>query len=413
MKNKRRMVVTLLVAFALLSTASFGCGEKEEAAETEIIIGLITDMTGPASSLLVVGERAYYDSVDLLNREDPIPGAKIKIISFDSRYDPSRDIAGYEWLKERGADFIYTGIPTVGDTLKETAARDKFPIITSSPSLYAVEPPGWVLGVVSPTKWVTKGFLKWLAEENWDYETEGRKPKIGSAGWDEPYQRDATNAIREYVSDHPDQFELGPTFLTPMGGLSWFGEVEALKDSDYVYIPSTGLGTATFAKDYRDRGFTGTFIGLDAMGAFLHLLEEKVGWEGLDGSLTAHTTPYWTDEIPTVEEAKALLTRYHPDDKDEIIRNGLGYISMYYCFDFVLDLIRKTVEDVGIENFNGEALYNSAQTFNWYREGLPERGYGFTDTIRYARKDLAVYQWKASIQDLERISDWVPADVQE
>ncbi|NQT47849.1 MAG: hypothetical protein HQ578_02610, partial [Chloroflexi bacterium] len=56
-------------------------------------------------------------------------------------------------------------------------------------------------------------------------------------------------------------------------------------------------------------------------------------------------------------------------------------------------------------------IYDTAVKFNWYVEGIPERGYGYTDTIRYARKDFRVYEWKASIQDLESISDWQPGDV--
>lgn len=410
MKCKQKLAISSLLVLALLATLCLGCGEEEEG-KTEIVIGLITDMTGPASSLLVVGESAYYDSVDYVNKEDPIEGAVIKIITWDSKYDPSRDIPGYEWLRERGADFVYSGIPTVGDVLKETAARDEFPIVSSSPGLYQLVPPGWVLGLTPPVSWVMKGFLKWISEEDWDYDAEDRKPKIGAVGWDEPYHVDVTRAIREYVEDHTDDFDYVAGLITPMGGMSWSGEIETLKDCDYIYIPSTGLGTATFAKDYRDRGYDATFLGLDAMGAFLHLLEDKVGWAGLDGSLTAHTTLYWTDDFPIVDRCKELLSEYHPGEEETIIRNGLGYISMYFCIEMVLDLVRQTVEEVGVENFDGQAFYDTAQEFTWTDEGLPERGYGFSENIRYARKDFTVYEWQAEVEDLMRISGWLPGDV--
>lgn len=409
MKPKGRIVVASLLVLALLATLCLGCGEDEEEGKTEIVIGLITDMTGPASSLLVVGESAYYDSVRYANEEDPIEGAVIKIISFDTKYDPSRDIPGYEWLRERGADFIYSGVPTVGDTLKETAARDKFPIVSSSPGVYQLVPPGWVLGLTPPVSWVMKGFLKWISEEDWDYAN--GIPKIGSVGWHEPYHVDVTRAIKEYAEDHSEQFEYVAGLVVPMGVMTWSGEIEAMKDADYIYIPSTGLGTATFAKDYRDRGYTATFLGLDAMGAFLHLLEDKAGWDRLDGSLTAHTTLYWTDEFPIVDRCNALLSRYHPGEEEEIIRNGLGYISMYFCMELVVEMLRQAVEEVGIENFDGQAFYDAALKFSWNDEGLPERGYGFSENIRYARKDFTVYEWQAEVEDLMRVSGWLPGDV--
>jgi hypothetical protein len=405
-----KMTLVPLLVLVLLATLSFGCAKKAEEKAT-IVIGLLTDMTGPASSLLVVGESAYYDAVSYANEEDPIPGVVIKIISFDTKYDPARDIPGYYWLKERGAHIVYSGIPTVGDTLKEQAGRDKFPIVSSSPSQYQLEPPGWVLGLTPPVSWVMKGFLQWISEEHWDYQAEGRKPKIGAVGWEEPYHVDVTRAIREYCSEHEDEFDYIAGPIVPMGTVTWSGEIETLKDADYIYIPSTGLGTATFAKDYRDRGYTATFIGLDAMGAFLHLLEEKAGWDYLDGSLTAHTTLYWTDQFPIVDRCKELLSRYHPGEEEDIIRNGLGYISMYFCMEFVVDMLRQAVEEVGIENFDGQAFYDAALKFSWTDEGLPERGYGFSENIRYARKDLTVYEWRADVQDLMRISGWLPGDV--
>ena len=87
---------------------------------------------------------------------------------------------------------------------------------------------------------------------------------------------------------------------------------------------------------------------------------------------------------------------------------GLGYVSEYFCAEFQFELLRQAVNEVGAENFDSQAYYNAATKFSWWTDGLPTRGYGFTETIRYARKDFRVYEWRASAHDLVGVSDWVP-----
>ena len=408
MKRKCRFAVAILLVLAMLSTTYLGCSGKGEEGTT-ITMGFLTDMTGPASSFLVLSDHVYYDLADYVNENDPIPGARIKILSYDTQYNPARDVPGYLWLRERGASVIFSGIPTVGDTLKETAARDKVVIVSSAPSTYQLEPPGWVLCQTPPVGWVMKGFLKWISENDWDYEAKGRKPKIGAVGWEEPYHVDVTKAISEYCTEHPDDFEYIAGPIVPMGTVTWTAEVEKLKNADYIYLPSTGLGIPSFVRLYRDRGYEAKFLGLDAMTAFLELIVDAAGWDYMDGSLTAHTTLYWNDQFPIVDRAKELLQIYRPNQKDHIISMGLGYISEYFCAEVQFGVLRQAVNEVGARNFDPQAYYDAASSFNWWTEGLPEGGYGFTETIRYARKDFRVYEWRASMRDLVGVSDWVPS----
>ena len=409
MKNKVMVAVSVLLVALVLSTLCLSCGGGKGEKETRtIVMGFLTDMTGPASSMLVWGDKAYSDLADYINKNDPIPGVKIKIVSYDTQYNPARDILGYEFLRDNGAKMIFSGIPTVGDSLKETAARDHIVILSSAPSTYQLDPPGWVLCQTPPVGWVMKGFLKWISENDWDYQAKGRKPRIGSVGWEEPYHKDVTAAINDYVDENPDDFEYVAGPVVPMNTMSWYGEVETLKNCDYIYLPSTGVGIPTFVTEYRGKGYQAKFLGLDAMSAFTKLIIDAVGWDHMDGSLTAHTTPYWTDESPIVDKVKDLLDTYRPDEKDYIISVGLGYISIYFCAAVQFELLRAAVEEVGAENFDPQAYYDAAANFNWTTEGLPTRGYGFTETKRYARKDFKVYEWDAQSKQLLAASDWVP-----
>lgn len=408
MKPRLTKVAALLLLVLLLCAPIVGCGGGSEGEEETIVMGFLTDMTGPASSALVWGDKVYYDLADYINQNDPIPGARIKIISYDTQYNPSRDLLGYEYLKEHGASVIFSGIPSVGDTLKELAARDQIVVLSSSPSTYQLDPPGWVLCQTPPVGWVMKGLLKWISENDWDYQAMGRKPRIGSVGWETSYHKDVNAALKGYLQEHPDQFEFVAAPVTPMGTMTWYGEVETLKNADYVYLPSTGTGIPTFINEFRGRGYKAKFIGLDAVAAFTELIVDSTGWQSLDGTLTAHTTLYWTDESPTVDKAMELLQTYHPDEKDQIISMGLGYISQYYCAMVQFELLRAAVEEVGVDKFDSRAYYEAAAGFSWTAEGLPDRGYGFTETELYARKDFKVYKWDAGSSSIVAVSDWEP-----
>jgi hypothetical protein len=184
--------------------------------------------------------------------------------------------------------------------------------------------------------------------------------------------------------------------------------VETLKNADYVYLPSTGTGIPTFINEFRGRGYKAKFIGLDAVAAFTELIVDSTGWQSLDGTLTAHTTLYWTDDSPTVDQAIDLLQTCHPDEKDQIMSMGLGYISQYYCAMVQFELLRAAVKKVGADKFDSKAYYEAAAGFSWTAEGLPDRGYGFTETKLYARKDFKVYKWDAASSSIVAVSDWEP-----
>jgi hypothetical protein len=64
------------------------------------------------------------------------------------------------------------------------------------------------------------------------------------------------------------------------------------------------------------------------------------------------------------------------------------------------------VEEVGVQNFDGQAFYNKATNFTTTWEAYPE--WGFTPTIRYAVAYTAIYRFDAELERTVRVSDWLP-----
>ena len=76
----------------------------------------------------------------------------------------------------------------------------------------------------------------------------------------------------------------------------------------------------------------------------------------------------------------------------------------------IMEALRKAVEDVGAENFNGQAFYDSTENYStalspiW--EGYPE--WSFSQTKHWLMDDTVIVEFQASVQDLVTISDWLP-----
>ncbi|MBL7119305.1 MAG: ABC transporter substrate-binding protein [Dehalococcoidia bacterium] len=406
MNRKSRIAVACFLALTLVATLGLGCGDDEEEGKVTITVGHITDMTGPASSAYRAVNFALEDVFEYVNQEELIPGVNIKIITYDTGYNPAKDVPGYDWCIDRGAEVIYAGLPSAG-IYKPFAERDKIPVVTLAVSKQMIDPPEWIFCMNAPVSYQMKAFLKWINEEHWDYDQ--GIPKIGSVGWMQPYRIEIAEAISEYAEDHSGQFEVVDNILVPTSVMTWAGEIEKLKGCDYVVIPTAGLDTVTFAKEFREKvGTAATFIGTDAIDAFQNLLVDAVGWEEMDGTLAAHgATRWWDEPYPIIELAEELLHKYHANEADDIIRAGIGYIGGFHQAYGFFEVLQKAIGEVGAENFDAQAFYNAAIGLEVTWEGYEQ--WEFTPTKRYSWNYVGIYGWSEADQAVLRVVDeWVP-----
>jgi len=400
-----KIAVSCLMVLALVATLCLGCGEDEEEGRATIVIGHLSDMTGPAATALVPINYCLEDLARYYNENDLIPGVKLEVVAYDGRYDPSRDIPGFEWVKGKGAVVVTTGLPPIGVTVKPFAESDKIPIFPLTTSKAQIDPPGWVFCMNATSAALIHTLLEWISEKDPDFPTD-RRAKIGSAGWDEAYAITCRDAIREYAEAHSDKWEWVGGYLSPMGVMSWGGEIEQLRDCDYLFPPSTGTGTSTFMRDYRVRGYTAKYIGTDAQAAYRGLVEDSCSWDDLDGSLLTFGTRWWNDSNWLVQLALELIDKYHPEKADEFIHAGIGYIGSFHQMYGWLEILAKAVEDVGIENLDGQAIYDTATGFSTTWEGFEE--WGFSQTKRYSWNYTGIYEWSKEAEDLVMITGWLP-----
>ncbi|MFC2027954.1 hypothetical protein ACFLU3_04635 [Chloroflexota bacterium] len=368
----------------------------------EITIGNYTDKTGPSANPSAVIDMALEDMVRYYNDDELIPGVTFKVKNYDSQVDPANDIPGYEWLKERGADVLFTIIPTAPITLKSLLEKDKLVLFTGVPHREAIEPPGYVFGVGSSLlEYHSYALLKWIAENDPDFPVD-RPARIGGAGWATGYMDAVFRGAEDYAQAHPEQYDWEGGYITGIKFI-WQAEVEALKDCDYL-IPPTMMNQ--FVEQCQRSGYTGKFIGTAVHTAFFNLIDEADTWDEIDGMRIIMPNSWWNEESEIVDLAKELLERYHPGELKEMMRTSVGYLTVNSVY-IMFELIRKTVEEVGPENFSSQALYNAANDFSLMMDGRETDS--FNENKHLSRNWFAIYEFDAEERDLIRVNpdEWL------
>ena len=404
MKSNVKRAVAFVLVLALVATLGWGCGGGNGGDKVTITIGEITDFTGPAAPAVTTIHYALEDMIRYYNEEGLIPGVKIKLVSWNTHYDASREVPGYDWVKDHGAKLVVTVYGNSGEILKSFAERDKVVVTNMSATTAQIEPPGWVFCFNCPASWGFKVTMKWVSENHWDY-TEGI-PKVGFAGWDDAYTRDVQNVMEDYCQAHADKFEWVGSFLAPMGTAGMGNEADKLKDCDYVACFGTPL--AYFLKAYRDKEYTATVIDSCSALAYQEFLVDMIGWQGLDGTLSTNPAPLWNEPYPMVELAEEVLDRYRSGQAGDIIAKGAGYVGVVVQIVAMFDILTAAVANVGAENFDGQAYYDAAvnyQTSGPLWEGYPQ--WGFSETKRWLVDDFVLYKFDAQTEKAVRIGDWL------
>lgn len=404
MKKNWRRGIACFLALALIAVLGVGCGGDEDGEEVTIVIGEVTDLTGATSISLRPVHYAFKDVARYFNEEDLIPGVELKVATFDTSYNPAKDVPGYEWCRERGAELIMAALPITAEVLKPFAERDRVAVVSVSSTDPIIEPPGWVFTFSAPMGPEVKTLLKWISENHWDYQAEERAPTVGFLGWRVPAGLVLDHAFTEYIEAHPDKFEYGGSALAPGGTMHFMAEAEQVKDCDYIVF--IGITGAWFIRDYLAKGFDrAVFVGVGGTTSLRGFIVDMVGWEAVDGILTLEVCRQLGEPYPMVELAEELLRRYRRDEADELIRTGNGYTSAVANIYAMFQILQKAIEEAGAETFDGQAYYDAAVDFEVQREGYP-RWY-FTETDRSCIHDMAVYEWSAEKEDLVRRSDWL------
>jgi len=405
-RGLKKACIALFLILILGSTAGLGCAGGEEG-KTTIVIGNLTDLTGVAAPALEPMTWALEDIVKDINEQEPIPGVRLEVVNYDTAFNQARFLTGYDYLKGKGAEVIISVFNDASEALKSRAAEDKIAILGPATSVPMIDPAGWVFAFSPPTRWSIKSMLKWVSDE-WQADGKEGKPTLATVGWNDNWGQDNALGAEQFCQDNPDLFEYVGTFLSPVGFQGpWTGDIAKTKNVDYINVAANGsLMPATFWKQYRDAGGTGTNIDTEAQSAYVGFITDYCGWNYLDGKLNAQGWGWWDLGWDETEYIKDVVEKYRPDKAASVMKAGMGYLGGGAMQRFALDIVLAAIEEVGADNFDGQAFYDTAVN---YMEDWAGSQRGFTSTRRYAVDDCCILEWTAADENLHLISDiWVP-----
>ena len=163
----------------------------------------------------------------------------------------------------------------------------------------------------------------------------------------------------------------------------------------------------SFVKEYRTAGYTAKIMVGGVQSAFMKAVYDAKLWDELDGSLFMQTAKWWGDEGEHINLTEELLYANHPNDAEEIKQAGSGYVAIQSWYPY-FDMIAETVERVGAENFNSQALYDTAISYSLTVDGIEH--VSFDETKRAGPNYFRMYRMSAEEEAVVVADpDWVPA----
>jgi len=417
MKNLAKTLTVVLLVLVLVGTlgVAVGCGGGGGGGAVTIKMGVVTDLTGPASPALRPIVEVYVDTARYYNDHNLIPGVKIKLSMWDTHFDSARIIPGYDWLKEQGAKVIITFIATDAEVLKPFAERDKIPVLTTGEPGSIENPPGWLFATSGFAGEGMYTMLKWVWDNEWDH---SKGPaKIGYGGWNTNVDQTKQDAIKNYAAAHPDQFTYVRCSLSPSGTADFTSVAATLKDCDY--LSGSAPHIAYLVRDYLATGQTKAKL-LDCDGGLSSILAFMVrmnGWQCMDGAISMMQCLGLEerDISPLTQRMYDMLLRYRTGGgdlskyADHLIYAAAGASATAVAFD----ILNRCIREVGAENFSSQAYYDAAikyQTDGELWESYPVMG--FSQTRRHLGQLFAIWKVNAAEQSFKWIGEWVETRVQ-
>jgi branched-chain amino acid transport system substrate-binding protein len=309
---KKRMRTMMVVLAAVLFTASGAW------AEDVIKIGVISDLSGPTSS---VG-RPYAEGIKAaaayVNSGGGIAGKQIELLQVDYAYEVQQALAAYK--KFVSQDIIALQGWGTGDTeaLVQFVARDKIPTFSASYSAHLTDPKKAPYNFFVAADYSTqhRAALKYL-KQSW---TKDRAPRLAYTYPDVPYGLSPVEAGREYAEELG--FEIVGEEVVGLKAMDATTQLLSLqkKEPDFTWIGGTTPSAAVIMKDAGKLDFDTTFF-VNIWGNDENLF--KLAGDAANGNIGCQGAAAYYDEVPG-----AALIRKITDGEYKMTHYLRGFASM-------------------------------------------------------------------------------------
>ena len=109
---KKALVVGAMIAAVAVAAAAMAQKDTRGVTPTEIVLGMHTDLSGPAATYGVSSSNAVKMRFDEVNEKGGIHGRKIRLVVEDTQYQVPRAVQAGAKLIQRDKIFAKVSMPT-------------------------------------------------------------------------------------------------------------------------------------------------------------------------------------------------------------------------------------------------------------------------------------------------------------
>lgn len=315
-----------------------------------VVIGMISDLTGPTSDVgtpYSEGQRAY---VDFVNESGGMDGREIDLLWGDYKYDVAIAEQLYsQYVSEGAVAFMGWG---TGDTeaLRERIIVDEVPFMSASLAETLIDPTETPYNFVPVSTYSEqmRVALKYVADEGGG--------SVAVFHNDSPFGTSPLADGEAYIADNDLDIDF-KSYPMPGGATDYTGEIVQASNPDYVVIQNVSSPAATLVRDLATSGSDATVICLNWCGT-----EVMIELAGADAEGVLSAQPFFGP----ASEAEGLdeIVEFAGD----IDKVSIGYIHGWTAMKVMVTAITAVVESG--DEVTGPAIAEALQSTSIETGGL-------------------------------------------
>jgi ABC-type branched-subunit amino acid transport system substrate-binding protein len=315
MKYVLRLSLAALVGIFVLLISSYPLPAQNppSVSEKEITIGSCSALEGPSQYLgtqTVAGARAYFESI---NEQGGVHGRKLRLISYDDSYDPTKAEDCFNRLQKQGVFALgfFVGTPTAVKYVP-LAETNKIPLVGLFTGAQVLYTPfrHWVINVRAGYADETKEQIDGM------WKTLGYK-KIGVIYPDDAFGAAVLDGVKAALKEHQAQpVAIGSYPRQTSQAESAIQTVRAA-DPNAVVIVGPANTVAPIVKLAHGKGWSPLFVTVSFVGTDDLIKQAGTDAEGM--VITQVVPPYYLTDLKTVALYRRTMTKYAPSEQPNFV----------------------------------------------------------------------------------------------
>lgn len=300
-------VLLLGLAFPASSQTVPGVTDKE------ILIGSCSALKGPSRFLgaeTVTGAKAYFD---MINEEGGVHGRKLKLLSYDDSYDPSKTEACFQKLMDQKVFALgfFVGTPTAVKYVP-MAEREKIPLVglfTGAQTLY-VPLRRWIVSVRA-------SYFDETAEQVTGLWSSLQFHKIGVIHPDDAFGATVLEGVKTALKSHNAEPIAEASYVRQTADVGGAIDKVRAANPDAVVVVGPANTVAPILKESHAKGWKPLFLTVSFVGT-----DELIQQAGADAEgmvITQVVPPYYLTDLKTVALYRRALSKFYPSAQPNFV----------------------------------------------------------------------------------------------